>query len=54
MAFKFNNKECVYCHEKLPAKTEAISEIEVADGRPFKVGKCPKCGGEQRLVEIKS
>ena len=54
MAYKFNNKQCVYCHEKLPAKAEETGVVEVVDGSPFKVGKCPACGGEQRLVEVKS
>ena len=55
MVYKFNNKECVYCHEKLPTKNiEPSGEEEVAEGRPFKVGNCPKCDGAQRLVEVKT
>ena len=54
MPYKFNNKSCVCCHEKLPTKAEVSGEVELLVGKEFKVGKCPSCGAEQRLIQVTS
>jgi len=50
MDYKFTNKLCVFCHQKLSVtQNTKVEELDIAGGEPFMVGSCPHCGGSNRL-----